>query len=61
MTHFISCAHCGSAAILSVDNNGWPLYYFGAGPNNPQNAEVYFCDVYCANNYVKEQQNGKKR
>lgn len=29
----------------------WPLYYFGAGPNNPQDTEVYFCGPYCSNDY----------
>lgn len=29
----------------------WPDYYFGAGPNDPWNADVYFCGPYCSNDY----------
>ncbi len=59
----MSCAQCGTLDIKSKSvyfgrNNEflgeWPLYYFGAGPNNPQDAEVYFCGAGCANLYHKE-------
>lgn len=58
MTTSLKCSQCGTSEIDLVDNRGWPLYYFGAGPNNPQDAEVYFCGAICANKYHKEQQNG---
>lgn len=57
----IRCAQCGTFTMKSVDISGWPLYYFGAGPNNPQDAEVYFCGAHCANDYHKEQRDGEKR
>lgn len=47
------CSHCKTNIEL-VDSNGWPLYYFGAGPNSLQDAKVYFCWAGCATNYQKE-------
>lgn len=63
MINTIQCGQCGTFDIrekaIYHDRHGvllgeWPLYYFGAGPNNPQDADVYFCGVYCANAYHKE-------
>ena len=63
MINTIQCAQCGTFDIESKTvyfgrNNEllgeWPLYYFGASPLEPQNADVYFCGVYCANDYHKE-------
>lgn len=47
------CAQCNTDHNISVDFTGYPLYYFGAGPNNPQDAEVYFCGAQCANDYKR--------
>ena len=51
----MKCSQCGSVTFKSLDQIGWPLYYFGAGPNNPQDAEVYFCEAKCASAYQREQ------
>lgn len=62
----IICAQCGTLDIESKSiyfgrNNEllgeWPLYYFGASPLEPQNADVYFCGAECANIWKKERNN----
>lgn len=69
MINTIQCAQCKTfdiretATYFGRDNEMlgvWPLYYFGAGPLDPQNAEVYFCGVYCANEYHKEKSHAQK-
>jgi hypothetical protein len=59
----LSCAQCKSFDIrektVYFGRNSellgeWPLYYWGAGPHNPQDAEAYFCCAQCANDWVKE-------
>ena len=44
--------------VVYYDNDGiclgqWPLYYFGAKPTSPQNADVYFCGPNCATQYSR--------
>lgn len=65
MNKQIQCAYSNldiQEEVLYLDKEGyplgvWPLYYFGAGPHNPQDANVYFANVYCANEYHKEKAN----
>ena len=47
------CDHCKNIITL-LDDKKWPLYYFGAGPNNPENARVYFCGPECAYKFLKK-------
>jgi len=63
MINSLSCAQCQTfdfeSRALYYNKDGsmigeWPLYYFGAGPNNPDQADVYFCSAYCVNAYHKE-------
>lgn len=49
MLSAIKCKFCGEENLL-VDK-GFPLYYFGAGPNNPEDANLYFCGPGCAWDY----------
>lgn len=51
-----TCKTCNKTIDL-VDRLEFPLYYFGAGPNNPQDAEVYFCGPKCAREYQKNSDN----
>jgi hypothetical protein len=48
----IKCKVCNESITLLL--NGYPLYYFGAGPNNPQDAKEYFCGAVCSNIRHKE-------
>jgi hypothetical protein len=69
MINSIQCAQCvtfdirekaiyhGKGGVLLGE---WPLYYFGAKPSEPEKAEVYFCGVYCANQYHKEKRDAQK-
>lgn len=59
----IKCATCQKIdnfdKSVYYDNRGvllgeWPLYYTGAGPNHPQDADAYFCNVDCAHKYFNE-------
>lgn len=50
----MKCSHCDTTEFKVLDSIGWPMYYFGAGPNNPQDAEVYFCGPHCASAYQKQ-------
>jgi len=59
----IQCAQCGTLDIREtgsyIGHKGeflgeWPLYYFGAKPTEPMNADVYFCGVECANKFHRE-------
>jgi len=43
----LNCDQCGKKIEL-LDGAGWSLYYFGAGPNDSQNAKVRFCWAGCA-------------
>jgi len=45
------CDMCGKKIEL-LDDAGWSLYYFGAGPNDPQNAKVRFCWAGCASKWL---------
>jgi hypothetical protein len=49
----IKCSECNTVIELK-DYTGFPLYYFGAGPNNPQDAEHYFCGPICSNSFKRE-------
>ena len=40
------CTNCGRNVTLVTGDN-FPLYYFGAGPNNPEDATSYFCGAAC--------------
>lgn len=56
------CDQCKKDIVDLVDINGFPLYYFGSGPNNPEDADVYFCGPDCSNEYhrtVVPSSNGK--
>jgi len=62
----MKCAQCGTldfkSKILYIDGSGvmlgeWPLYYFGALPNEPHMAEAHFCGAECANIWIKEKRN----
>lgn len=47
----MTCKECGQTISSCKDEGGWPLYYLGAGPNNPQDAEMYFCSPDCSWDY----------
>lgn len=47
------CENCGENQNILKDESGFPLYYYGAGPNNPQDAEHYFCGPECSNQWFK--------
>lgn len=47
------CEKC-KKDIKMIDYTGFPIYYFGAGPDNPQDAEMYFCGPKCSNEWYKE-------
>lgn len=54
----IQCAQCKTIDITNLSHyynkkadgylGEWPLYFFGAGPHNPAEAEFYFCGPHCA-------------
>jgi hypothetical protein len=54
-----NCSQCDKE-IEIVDSFNYPLYYFGAGPNNPQDAEVYFCGADCAYKHKKSSRDDDK-
>lgn len=54
----IVCSFCKKTIDTLSDD--YPLYYLGAGPNNPEDAEFYFCDAYCSNSFVRERKHDKK-
>lgn len=45
--------------IELTDSFNYPLYYYGAGPNNPQDAKAYFCGPSCAYKYIKKVRSDK--
>ncbi len=54
------CHQCGSE-ISNVFNDpedvilfGWPRYWWGGAPTEPQGAEFYFCGSNCAVAHVNE-------
>lgn len=49
----MTCDYC-KKEIKIFDYTGFPMYYFGAGPNNPQDAEIYFCSPKCSNEWFKK-------
>jgi hypothetical protein len=55
----INCSHCNKKVKLIDFTTGFPIYYLGSGPNNPQDAEAYFCGAYCSNYYVRLQKISK--
>lgn len=54
------CFQCDKT-IEIVDSFNYPLYYYGAGPNNPQDAIVYFCGPDCAYKYIKAVRDDDKK
>lgn len=65
----IKCSQCGTTEMEQTSVyfsaqgtllGNWPLYYLGAKPSEPQNAEHYFCNVYCANAFVRERNDPSK-
>lgn len=48
------CENCGENKNILTSNSGFPLYYYGAGPYNPQDAKYYFCGPECSNAWYKE-------
>lgn len=48
-----NCETCNKS-IEIVDTFQFPLYYYGAGPSNPQDAIAYFCGPDCAYKYIKK-------
>lgn len=41
------CFVCNTKITLISEQ--YPLYYFGSGPDNPQDAKEYFCGPTCSN------------
>ncbi|GEM_PF-6007128 len=69
MTRIVQCAHCKTyditAQTVYYGRAGeilgeWPLYYVG-NPIEPDKADHYFCNVYCANDWYKEKRDAEKR
>jgi hypothetical protein len=57
MKKYIICEVCTKSIELLFD--GYPLYYFGARPDEPWNAKQYFCGPICTTEYYnKEKNNG---
>lgn len=47
----MQCDTC-KLLIVQVDNRGYLLYYFGAGPNDPEHALKSFCGPHCATEFA---------
>lgn len=54
-----ACDECDKE-ISIVDSFNYPLYYYGAGPDNPQDARAYFCGSDCAYKYIKRERDNDK-
>ena len=48
----ISCSWC-KQNIVTI-NKAFPEYYLGAGPDNPEDAVLYFCNTHCTNHYMRK-------
>lgn len=48
------CENCGENQKIIQDNSGYPIYYYGTGPNNPEDAKYYFCSPECSHKWHKE-------
>lgn len=48
----ISCECCKQ--LINTYGKRYPDYYFGAGPDNPEDAVMYFCSPYCSNAYMRK-------
>lgn len=48
----IKCSACSQ--YIKGSDVEYPYYYFGAGPDNPEEANVFFCDANCVYNYLKD-------
>jgi len=48
----INCQQCNQ--IIDISGKRYPIYYFGAGPDNPEDAVMYFCGPHCSNDYLRK-------
>lgn len=51
--------YCSNTKMLK-DEYGFPIYYYGAGPDNPENAKIFFCGPKCANKWFSTNQAQKQ-